>query len=223
MYTLSMFESIKDALVNSDKGGSTNSAFKDILKFKAGNTYILRLLPNIKDNSKTFHHFYVNGWKSFSTGEYVSSVSLQTIGKRDPISTELFQLKKNGTEQEKKKAEAVKWQEQWYVNVYVVDDPVTPENNGTVKILRFGRKLHKKFVEAISGSDADEYGFRVFDLGENGVNFKLKVEENDGGYITYESSRFTSPFNLNLTTERQAEIYNSIHDLTVINPVKPEE
>lgn len=217
-----MFESIKEALKNSAKSGG-NPLYKEILKFKAGNTYILRLLPNIKDVPNTFYHFYVHGWNSFATGEYVSSVSLQTVGKPDPIGSEVYRMKKMGSAEEKEKVEAVKWQEQWYVNVYVVDDPVTPENNGTVKILRFGRKLNKLIEEAISGSDSDEFGPRVFDLSENGVNLKLKVEKNDGGFINYDSSRFTSPQNLNLTKEKQDEIYSSIHDLTAINPLKSEE
>jgi hypothetical protein len=222
MYTASMFESIKEAIKNSAKSGG-NPLYKEILKFKPGNTYILRLLPNVKDLANTFYHFYVHGWNSFATGEYVSSVSLQTIGKPDPIGTEVYRMKKMGSPEEKEKIEAVKWQEQWYVNVYVVDDPVTPENNGTVKILRFGRKLNKLIEEAISGSDSDEFGPRVFDLSENGVNLKLKVEKNEGGFVNYDSSRFTSPQNLNLSAEKQEEIYNSIHDLTAINPLKTEE
>lgn len=221
MYTSSLFESIKEALNNSNKSG--NPLYKEILKFKPGNTYVLRLLPNTKAAENTFYHFFVHGWNSLATGEYVSAVSLQTIGKPDPIGTELYRMKKAGSAEEQKRAEVVKWQEQWYVNVYVVDDPVTPENNGTVKILKFGRKLNKLIMEAISGSDADDFGPRVFDLSENGVNLKLKVEKNDGGFITYDSSRFTTPFNLKLTPEKQKEIYDSVHDLTSISPIKTEE
>lgn len=224
MYNNSIFESIKEALNKSDESGG-NSLFKEILKFKAGNTYILRLLPNVKSGKDTFYHFYSYGWKSFLSGEYVSVVSLQTVGKQCPVGSEVYKLKKTnfGTAEDKKKAEQVKWQEQWFVNVYVVDDPVTPENNGTVKVMRFGRKLNKKIMEAVSGSDSDEFGARVFDLSENGVNFKLKVEENEGGFITYDSSRFTSPVSLNLTVDQQKAIYESIHDLAAINPPKSEE
>lgn len=217
-----MFESIKEALNNSAKTGG-NPLYKEILKFKPGNTYVLRLLPNVNDTKNTFHHFFVYGWNSFASGEYVSSVSLQTIGKTDPIGSEVYRMKKSGSSEEKEKVEHVKWQEQWYVNVYVVDDPVTPENNGTVKVLRFGKKLNKLIMEAISGSDSDEFGARVFDLSENGVNLKLKVEKNEGGFVNYDSSRFTSPNNLGLTEDKQQEIYNNVHDLTAISPIKSEE
>lgn len=222
MFTTSMFESIKEALANSEKSSGGNGLYREILKFKAGNTYVLRLLPNINSLKDSFYHYYVHGWNSFSTGEYVSAVSLQTIGQTDPIAVERFRIKKNGSEEEKAKAEQVKWQEQWFVNVYVVDDPVTPENNGTVKVMRFGKKLNKLVMSAISGDDSDEFGPRVFDLSANGCNLKLKAEK-QGEYVSYDSSRFTSPTDLGLSEDRQKEIYNSIHELAAINPLKSED
>ena len=222
MITSSMFQSIKEALAKSESSGG-NPLYKEILRFKEGNTYVLRLLPNIKEPAKTFYHFFTHGWNSFATGQYVSALSLQTVGQPDPIGRERYRLSKTGSAEEKKKVEAVKWQEQWYVNVYVVDDPVNPSNNGTVKIFRYGKKLDQKIMSAISGDDSDEFGAKVFDLSSSGVNFKLKVEKNSGGFIAYDSSRFTSPVDLNLSESQQKEIYNSIHDLTAVNQLKNEE
>jgi hypothetical protein len=217
-----MFQSIKEALAKSESS-TGNPLYKEILKFKEGNTYVLRLLPNIKEPSKTFYHFFTHGWNSFATGQYVSALSLQTVGQPDPIGRERYRLSKTGSAEEKKKVEAVKWQEQWYVNVYVVDDPVNPQNNGTVKIFRYGKKLDQKITSAISGDDSDEFGAKVFDLSSSGVNFKLKVEKNQGGYITYDSSRFTSPVDLGLSKEKQKEIYDSVFDLSSVNQLKTEE
>jgi hypothetical protein len=223
MFTSSMFQSIKEALTKSESsGGGGNTLYKEILKFKAGNTYVLRLLPNIKEPENTFYHFFTHGWNSFATGQYVSALSLQTIGKADPIGKERYRLMKFGSNEEKEKIKAVKWQEQWYVNVYVVDDPVNPENNGTVKIFRYGKKLNKLIESAISGDDSDEFGAKVFDLSSGGVNLKLKVEK-QGEYIAYDSSRFTSPVDLGLSEDKQQEIYGSLHDLKAVNPLKTEE
>lgn len=218
MYNSSVFESIKAALEKNEKNGSM---FNHILKFKPGNTYVLRFLPNTKNPDKTFYNFFQHGWESFCNGEYVSALSLQTIGKPDPISMMTWRIKKSGTPEEKKKAEAVKWSEQVYVNVLVVDDPVTPTNNGTVKIFRFGRKLKKMIESAVRGEDAAEFGPRVFDLSANGVNFKLKAEK-QGDYTTYDGSRFTSPVDLNLSDSRKAEILDSVHDLESVNTIKSE-
>lgn len=217
-----MFASIKEALAKGEKSTQGNPLYKEIMRFKAGNTYVFRLLPNVQQPANTFYHFYQHGWESFCTGEYVSALSLQTIGKPDPISIASYRLKKNGTEEEKRKVEAIKWSEQWYVNVLVVEDPVNPENNGTVKIFRFGRKLHKMIEAAINGDDSDEFGAKVFDLSPNGVNMKLKVEK-QGDFIAYDSSRFTSPIDLNLSDSRKEEIYGMVHDLTAVNTLKTEE
>lgn len=219
-YNPSMFQSIREALAKSESTGG-NPLYKEILKFKVGNTYVLRLLPNINSPQNTFYHFYTHGWNSFTTGQYVSTLSLQTIGQSDPISKERYRLLKNGTPEEKAKAETVKWQEQWYVNVYVVDDPVNPENNGTVKIFRYGKMLDKMIKSAIEGDDADEFGARVFDLSPSGVNFKLKVEK-QGEWTSYNSSRFTSPVDLGLSEEKIEQIYSSVHDLTSVNQIKSE-
>jgi hypothetical protein len=219
-YNPSMFQSIRDAIAKSETTGG-NPLYKEILKFKVGNTYVLRLLPNINSPQNTFYHFYTHGWNSFTTGQYVSTLSLQTIGQPDPISKERYRLLKNGSPEEKAKAETVKWQEQWYVNVYVVDDPVNPENNGTVKIFRYGKMLDKMIKSAIEGDDSDEFGARVFDLSPSGVNFKLKVEK-QGEWTSYNSSRFTSPVDLGLSEEKIEEIYSSVHDLTSVNQIKSE-
>lgn len=222
MFTSTIFQSIKDALAKTETSSGGNLLYKEILKFKAGNTYVLRLLPNLKEPSNTFYHFFTHGWNSFATGQYVSALSLQTIGQADPIGRERYRLSKFGTDEEKRKANSVKWQEQWYVNVYVVDDPVNPENNGTVKIFRFGKKLNKLIESAIHGDDSDEFGSKVFDLSSGGVNLKLKVEK-QGEYIAYDSSRFTSPVDLGLSEEKQKEIYESLHDLKSVNSLKTEE
>jgi hypothetical protein len=132
-----------------------------------------------------------------------------------------WRIKKSGTQEEKEKAQAVKWSEQIYVNALVIDDPVNPQNNGTVKIFRFGRKLKKMIDSALMGEDSEEFGARIFDLSKNGVNFKLKAEK-QGDYTTYDASRFTTPIDLGLSEDKRLEILNSIHDLESINTIKSE-
>jgi hypothetical protein len=104
--------------------------------------------------------------------------------------------------------------------VYVVKDPDNPENEGKVKILRFGRQLHKIIMEAIEGEDADEFGEKIFDLSKDGCNFRVKVEE-QGGYPTYVSSRFASPSKITgVTDDRAKEVFDNTFDLENVFPVK---
>lgn len=216
MYTASMFQSIKNALAKEDTGGSS---YKDILKLEVGKTYTVRLLPNTKSPADTFFHYYLNGWQSFATGQFVSAVSLQSFGERDPIQEERYRILRLGTDVEKKKAEKVNRSEKWMVNAYIIDDPTNPENNGTVKILRYGRQLAKIIDEAMDGEDAAEFGPRIFDLSKGGCNLKVKVEK-QGEYPSYVSSRFTSPVDLGLSEAKINELYNSVHDLKKIAGVK---
>jgi len=215
--TKSMFESIKTALVRQD---STNSSYRDILRMESDKTYVVRLLPNITDPSKTFFHYFQHSWNSYATGKFISAISPSTFGERDPISELKYKLLRSGTEDEKKKASSLVWAERWLVNVYVVEDPTNPDNNGKVKILQFGKQLHKIVMRAIDGDDADDLGPRVFSLKSDGVNLKI-VCETQGGYKTYVSSKFSMPKAIDSLNDKNIkEVLNGVHDLAKINPVK---
>lgn len=217
-FNANMFQSIKAALSKNEEK-ATPGLYNEILKTVPGNTYTVRLLPFAKDPSKTFFHYYIHGWTSFSTGQYVQAVSPQTFNERDPISEERFRVLRTGTETEKEKMQAVRRTEKWLVNVYVVEDPTNPENNGTVKMLRYGKQLQKIIMEAIEGEDAEEFGPRIFDLGPEGVNLKVKVEQ-QGDYPTYVSSRFTSAGKLSLSDEDKEKIYKNTFNLEEVFTIK---
>ncbi|NDG29112.1 hypothetical protein EB118_03305 [bacterium] len=213
-----MFESIKSALTKENTSGSNKQ--KDFLRTEPGNTYTVRLLPNLKDPTKTFLHYYSHGWNSFSTGQLITLVSPTTWNERDPIAEERYRVLRNGTETEKEKAKAIVRTERWLVNCYVVNDPVNEENNNKIKVLRFGRQLHKIIKEAMEGEDADELGARIFDLSPKGVNLKIKVEK-QGDYPTYVSSKFTSPKEVEgLDEDSYDKVYKSVFDLQSYLTVK---
>lgn len=216
--TSSMFDSIKSALAADND--NNKSVIGDILKTPPGNTFTVRLLPYAKDPSKTFFHYYQHGWNSFATGQYTSAISLQTFGERDPIAEERYKILRTGTEEEKEKAKAIVRSEKWLVNVYVVNDPVNPENNGKVKMLRYGKQIHNIITDAIEGEDAAELGPRIFDLSPNGVNFRVKVEK-QGDYPTYVSSKFAMPSAIDgLDDDDYKSIYNNVFDLSSVFSVK---
>ena len=218
-YTASMFASIKDSLNKPQQAG-----FKDILKFEAGKSYIVRLLPNIKEPKNTFFHYYHFGWKSFATGQFVSFVSPQTIGDRCPIAEESYKIYKTGTPEEKERGKNLYRKENYLVNVYVVSDPTNPENEGKVKIMRYGSQIHKIILSAVEGDDAEEFGSKIFDLSEKGCNFRIKCEkksEKKDEFVEYTASRFLSPSKIeNLDPAKFEEIYNSLHDLTAVYSIE---
>ena len=190
-YNKSLFESIKESL--NKKQTSDNSAFKDILKLEKGNTYIVRLIPNVEDFDKTIFHYYSHIWQSRADQKLVNVFCPNTYSERCPIDEYRGKIWKSGSDADKEDVKPLKRNENWMVNVYVVKDPTNPENQGQVKILRYGKQLSEVIMEAISGDEAEEFGEKVFDLTENGCNLKIKVEENEGGYAKYTASKFQSP------------------------------
>lgn len=212
-----MFESIKTALA---KNTNTNSRNKDILKTEVGNTYTVRLLPNLKDPSKTFFHYYTFGWTSFCTGQYVGTVSPTTFGARDPIAETRYRILKTGTEEEKNKARSIIRSEKWLVNAYVINDPVNAENNGKVMIVRYGKQLHKIIMDAIEGEGSEDLGARIFDLSDKGCSLKIKVEQ-QGDFPTYVSSKFMMPKAVEgLDKKKIDDIYANTFDLETVFTVK---
>jgi hypothetical protein len=109
------------------------------------------------------------------------------------------------------------------VNVYVVSDPENPENEGKVKILRYGKELAKIIESALEGDDVDEFGVeKVFDVAE-GSTLRIKCESRVGSgrgakqMVTYASSKFLAPSKLELSEAQVEEVFNSVHDLKAVN------
>lgn len=219
-YNNNMFESIKNALDKAKTKNTGNSAYRNLLQLEAPATYVVRLLPNIKSPEESILHYFHHGWNSIETGQYVSAVSPSTWGDRCPVSEMYFKVLREGSESDKERAKAnLRRKENWLVNVLVVTDPKKPENNGTIKVLRYGRQLDKIIQSAINGDDAEEFGARIFDLSPEGCSLRIKVElvsDKPGApkYPTYTASKFLNPSAIEGFDENKTqEIYNSIFDL----------
>lgn len=218
--TDSMFDTLKNTMSDQRSGGN----FKDILKTNIGNNYIVRLIPNLEDVSKTIHHYFHHGWKSRATGQFVSCVCPTTTGQRCPICEERVRLYR-GDDEDKANARMLGRKEQWLVNALIVDDPDNQENNGSIKIIRYGKQLDKVIRSATEGVDKDEFGIRVFQLSEDGCNLRIAVEKNDGGYPTYVSSKFLRESAIDgMTDEKAEELYEGLFNLEkVLEQKSPEQ
>lgn len=217
-FTPSMFESIKSAL----QKNTSQSSYKDILRVEVGNNYTVRLMPNVKDPSKTFFHYYSVGWTSFATGQYISYVSPATFGERDPVLEAKYRILRNDSESDdlKKKVDTIRRTEKWLVNAHVVKDPSNVDNDGKIMIIRYGKQLHKIIMDAIEGEGSEDYGPRIFDLSPNGCNLIIKVEK-QGDYPTYVSSKFSMPKAVEGLDDSKIEnTYNNAIDLTSVLQVK---
>lgn len=178
-------------------------------------TYIVRLIPNVNNPERTFFHYFSHTWKSNLNNNIVSVLCPNTYGDKCPIDEYRSKVYNSKDQSEIDKIRPIKRNENWLANVYVIKDPTNPENQGKIKILRYGKQLSKIIENAINGDDADEFGPKIFDLGENGCNLKIKVEKNEGGYATYVASKFMSPSEIE-GLDDQDTIYNSINELDSI-------
>lgn len=225
-FDASMFAKIKDSLA---KAPTSSGSFANIMKFPAGKTYTLRLIPNFTDDDedKTFWAHEVHNWKSLSDGSFVSALSLKTFGEKDPISNLRWKLWKewkaaNPGKENKEYEGVIQSKQQWFANVLVLDDPETPENNGQVKIIKIGPQLKEIIDIATIGNRSDEFGAAIFDLSKNGADFKI-VAEKQGEYTTFKNSFFTLKTKFDLDEAEVDELYTKLHDLEAIIPVKTED
>lgn len=219
----SMFDAIKQSLTNENTSGGGNGLYKEILKFSPGHTYQVRLVPNPNLPKETIFHYYNHAWTSNATGKFIMALCPTTFGETCPIDSYYLKTYRTGTESEKAAASVLSRKESWMVNVYVISDPENPDNEGKVKILRYGKELAKIIQSAIEGDDAEEFGVeKVFDI-VNGSTLRIKCESRTGDrkgnkqFITYASSKFLAPSKIEIDDSKLEQIFNSVHDLKAVN------
>ncbi len=216
-----MFDRIKEAL---NKSASTGSGqFDNIMKFPAGHTYTIRLLPIVEEGKEPLFHHWVNSWTSKSTASFISALSLKTFGERDPITELRWKLFKawkdaNPNAENKEFNGEITEREQWLINAVWIDNPENPELNGTVQILRMGPQLKAIIDAATEGARADELGWEIFDP-TAGHDFKI-VAAKQGVFTTFKDSTITTKSKTKLTDDDVDKLYEKVHDLTQIYAVK---
>jgi hypothetical protein len=104
----------------------------------------------------------------------------------------------------------------YYSNVYIIDDPVNPENNGKVKIFKYGVKILDKIKLAMKPASKRKKALEVFDM-YMGADFNIIINKK-GKYWNYDDSEFLDqePL-LDGDDDKLEEIYNSLYDLTEFN------
>ena len=76
-------------------------------------------------------------------------------------------------------------------NILVISDAKNPENEGQIKLYKYGKKIFDKINETMNPEFPDEKPVNPFDFWE-GANFKLKIRQVEG-YRNYDKSEFESP------------------------------
>ena len=154
---------------------------------KTGNGYaVLRFLPATSGEDMPWVRLWSHAFQG-PGGWYIEN-SLTTLGHKDPVSEENTRLWNTGVESDKGIARNRKRKLSYYSNVLIVSDPTHPENEGQVKLFKFGKKIFDKITEAMQPEFDDETPINPFDFWK-GANFKLKIRKVDG-FWNYDKSEF---------------------------------
>ena len=158
---------------------------------KSGNGYaVIRFLPAPEGEDMPWAKVWNHAFQG-PTGQWYIENSLTTVGQNDPVSEYNSKLWNSGVESDKEIARKQKRKLQYYSNVYVVEDPANPQNEGKVFLYRYGKKIFDKIMEAMQPAFQDETAVNPFDFWE-GADFKLKLRKVDG-YWNYDKSEFAEP------------------------------
>ena len=180
---------------------------------KAGNGMAtIRFLPAPAvdgDDALPWVKMFSHGFQG--PGGWLIDNCLTTKNQQCPVCEHNSSLWNTGIEANKDIVRKQKRKLNYIANVYIVSDPKHPENEGQIKLFRFGKKIFDKISEAMNPQFADEQAINPFDLW-GGANFKLKIRKVEG-YQNYDKSEFESPAPLSTDDAKLEKIWKSEHSL----------
>lgn len=172
---------------------------------------VIRFLPTGDDWEDEYVESFSHAFQG-PGGQWFIENCPTSIGRKCPTCDNNTSLWATGDKQKQNTVRDRKRKLSYYSNVYIINDPDCPENNGTVRIFKYGKKIFEKIDAALRPKFQDEAPLNPFDFW-TGADFKLKVLKKDG-YWNYDSSEFSSPSPLvDGDDQKLKEIYESLHNL----------
>ena len=205
----SEFEKIANP--QSDSKSYQDDRFWKLEADKAGNgTATIRFLPTAEGDELPWVKIFSHGFQG-PTGKWYIENSLTTIGENDPVGELNSRLWNTGNEADKETARKQKRKLSYVANVLIVSDPKHPENEGKVKLFKFGKKIFDKIMDKARPTFEDETPVNVFDLWA-GADFKLRMRKVDG-YPNYDQSAFQEPSAITEDEDEMLSVVNNQHKL----------
>ena len=189
-------KAIESTSTNAEAGSKDDDRFWQPEVDKAGNGMaVIRFLPAPAvdgDEALPWVRYWNHGFQG-PGGWYIEN-SLTTLNQKDPVSEYNSVLWNSGIEANKEIARKQKRRLTYIANILIVSDPKHPENEGQIKLYKFGKKIFDKISEAMNPEFADETPLNPFDFWA-GANFKIKIRQVEG-YRNYDKSEFDKPSEL---------------------------
>ena len=191
---------------------------------KAGNgVAIIRFLPGKRDEKLNFVQWLSYSFKHLPTGRWYIENSLKKSkfdSTPDPVSIYNKRLYASSTDKDhpnRKQSSNQKLKYNFRANIYIVSDPLNPENNGTIKKFKFGKFFFNMIDTALNPADLGALTepkmnpFNPF----KGSNLKIIIKtEKKAGFPdqrNYEDSKWidTGPF---ADDEIMEKVYKEIQE-----------
>ena len=148
---------------------------------KAGNGMaVIRFLPAPQadgDDALPWIRIFSHGFQG--PGGWLIDNCLTTLNEKCPVCEANSMLWNSGIEANKNIARDRKRKLSYLANVLIVSDPSNKDNEGQIKLFKFGKKIFDKISEAMNPEFPDEKPINPFDFWE-GANFKLKIRNVEG-------------------------------------------
>ncbi len=200
------FKQMKEGLKNltgKKKDYSDDRFYK--LKFDENNkaNAVIRFLPPKSGSGlpivKKLDHFVrlSNGW-------FVEDCP-RTLEKKCPVCEWLYKQGKDEYERLKN----IYARTHFYANILVLNDPLTPTNNGKVFLFQFGKGIMNMISDKISPESAIDEECDIFDYAE-GMDFKLKAtyrDSNGSRFPDYRESQFSEKRPVTINGQRAPESF----------------
>lgn len=207
-------KAIETTTQSAEAGSKDDTRFWAPTVDKSGNGMaVIRLLPAPSidgDDGLPWVRRFDHGFQG--PGGWFIDNCLTTVGDKCPVCEHNSTLWNSGVEANKEIVRKQKRRLSYVANIYVISDPSNPENEGTVRLYKFGKKIFDKISEVMNPEFPDETPLNPFDLWE-GANFKLKIR-NVEGYRNYDKSEFADKSALLDGDDAKLEaIYTKEHSL----------
>lgn len=183
---------------------------------KAGNGYaVIRFLPGKEESGTPWVRYWDHAFKG-PTGQWYIEKSLSSIGQTDPLAELNFKMWNSGDDSQKKIVSSRKRNLRYVANILVITDQQNPENEGQVKLYRFGKKIFDKIMGAMQPQFPDEKPINPFDMWA-GADFVLKISTERVGenqFPNYDTSYFKQSTELHGGDEGKLEVvYDKQHKM----------
>lgn len=213
----------------SGKKSYKDPRFFELTQDKLGNGWaIIRFLPPSEGEELPFVRLNSHGFRY--NGQWFIEDCPTTIGGACPVcehNSALYNSTEGDPEANKRmvsgegQKNARRWANRRFIaNIYIVNDPSKPENNGKVMLYNFGPKLLEKITDkATPAENSGDDPIDIFDFW-SGADFKLRVSKKAGNN-SYDKSEFLAPAPLLDGNDAELEkVYNSQYKLAEFHDPK---